>query len=462
MRETLIANNWMDQARATPRVPSMVLLYILTITLPLQTSLGGVVLSGNRLLLILLIIPLTINLFMGRYGRLLIVDILFFLHVLWGGVALAINNPDRVVLFMGSNAIEFIGGYVVGRAFIRDSGDFIALCKLLVGIVAITFPLALYETVTGDPVVIRMLAGLPGFTSTTITPSSPRFGLERVQVMLAHPIHYGLFTSILLPIVFVGFKALLSDAARYGLTLTILVCALLSLSSGPLLALVIQGGLILWAWLFRGTQARWLILLCTAIIAYVVVDLLSNRTPFRVFLHYATMNPHTAYWRAIIFEWGMVNVWANPVFGIGLNDWVRPVWMNSGSMDNFWLVMAVRYGIPGFLLLAVGFGLAVWRVGRRDFNGSEIIWQLRRAWMIAIMGLTFALCTVHVWGPLYSFVFFFFGAGMWFITVQPDVERGTPIAEATEQIANGSPYTRFPATGDRGHRRLVSRTRTDR
>lgn len=481
-RGALIAESWSDKPRGGSRVMLPVLLFMMTVMLPVQGSLGGVVLSGNRLLLIFMVVPLTINLLMGRYGRLLLVDILFFLHVVWGIVALSINNPDRVVLFMGSTSVEFIGGYVIGRAFIRNSHDFLALCRLLAGLVALTFPLALYETFSGDPVLIRALESLPGLTSTTTGLSSPRFGLERVQVFLAHPIHYGIFTGMLLSIVFVGFRGHMSDASRYGLTLVILACTLLSLSSGPLLALILQFGLVFWGWLFREVKARWLILFCATVAAYVVVDLLSNRTPFRVFMHYLTLNAHTAYWRALIFEWGMVNVWANPIFGLGLNDWVRPVYMYSGSMDNFWLLMAVRYGIPGFLLLASGVGFALWRIGRRDLDNNLTMWQLRRAWMISMMGLTFALCATHVWGPLYSFVFFFFGAGIWFITAEPGAKEEMPSSKLTDRMAvpmrrqakefltaakndtsaasnplapdtkESLPYTRFPASNDTNYR----------
>ena len=106
-------------------------------------------------------------------------------------------------------------------------------------------------------------------------------------------------------------------------------------------------------------------------------------------MSYATFSAHTAYWRSIIFDWGMVNVWANPIFGLGLNDWVRPRYMVSGSMDNFWLVVAVRYGIPGFALLAAGYLIALWKIGRRDFDGDQLLWQFRRAWMFSFIGLTF-------------------------------------------------------------------------
>lgn len=433
------------------RIRLPVILYILTFMVPIKASLGGLVLSGDRILLLLFIIPLTVNLIMGRYGRLLIVDILFFLHVLWGIIALLINNPDRVVSFMGSNSIEFIGGYVMGRAFIRNRDEFFSLCQLLAVLAALTLPLALYETLTGDPVILRTLANLPGVSSTSAVQSAPRYGWERVQVFLTHPIHYGLFTAMFLSIVFVGFKGVISDVKRYILTFIILICTLLSLSSGPLLALVLQCGLILWAWLFRGTRARWLILLCVTVTAYVVVDLLSNRTPFRVFLHYATLNSHTAYWRATIFEWGMKNVWDNPIFGIGLNEWERPWYMYSGSMDNFWLVMAVRYGIPGFLLLALGYTLGVFRVMRRNLDGDPVLLNLRRAWVFTFIGLSFTLSTVHVWFSIYSFVFFMFGAGMWFITATPR-NSGEPVSKTiNENRYTALPYTRFSASQNGPH-----------
>ena len=89
--------------------------------------------------------------------------------------------------------------------------------------------------------------------------------------------------------------------------------------------------------------------------------------------------------------------------------------MYSGSMDNFWLVMAIRYGVPGFCFLAVGYIVVIARVMRRKFQGDTVLQNLRMAWVFTFLGLTFTLCTVHVWTNIYSFVFFMFGAGVWFI-----------------------------------------------
>ena len=259
-------------------------------------------------------------------------------------------------------------------------------------------------------------------------------GLERVQTVFAHPIHYGLFCGTAFSLLFVGLKGLISTTARYLGSAAIGFCVFLSLSSGALLPFILQLGLIFWAFSLNSVRQRWLILLGLFMLAYVAIDLLSNRTPIKVFMTYATFSAHNAYWRSIIFEWGMINVWANPIVGIGLNEWIRPYYMRSGSMDNFWLVNAVRYGIPGFFLLALGYLPALWKIGRRNFDTDLRLWQVRRAWIFTFVGLTLTLATVHVWTSIYSFVFFLFGAGMWFLTVKADIAgEANPAAQTASR-----------------------------
>lgn len=403
-----------------------VLLYLAAILFPIHFNIGTLNLNGVRLLLLLLIVPLTIRLLMGHYGRLLWTDILFFLHILWVMVAMVVNNPDRAVVFFGSQAIEFIGGYVLGRAFIRTQEDFIALSKTVVLLVCVTFPFALIESGTGRSVILNVIDALPGVRSIGDSINAlgrgQRMGIYRAQVIFQHPILYGLFCGLIFPLAFVALKGVYTTTTRYALSAIVALCAFLPLSSGPLLAMILILLLIIWAWAFQRVAARWWLLFGLFVVLYIAIDLYSTRTPVRVFLTYATFSAHTAWNRLHIFEWGMVNVRANPLFGIGLNDWVRPTWMRSGSMDNFWLVNAVRYGIPGFSFLAVGYLIALWRIGRRDFDSDPILWQLRRGWMIAFIGLTFTLTTVHVWSSLYSFIFFIFGAGMWMMTASPREE----------------------------------------
>lgn len=434
------------------RLALPVVLYFLTVLLPVQFNVGPLAMTGTRLILLVLVVPLTLRLLAGAYDGVRMADVFFFLHLLWATVALAVNNPDRVVQNAGSTGIEFLGGYLLGRAYIRNAASFSALIRFLAIAVVVTFPLALYETLTGTSLILKTLDGLPGIRSIADLSIGKRLGLDRVQLAFAHPIHYGLFCTMAMSLVFIGLKQSYPLGRRLLIGAITLASGVLALSSGALLAIVLQLGLIAWATVFHGVKARWWILTALFVTAYVTIDLISNRSAMKVFLSYATFSASTAYWRMLIFEFGMDNVWANPIFGLGLNDWVRPYWMYSGSMDNFWLVMAVRYGIPGFLLLAIGYLWTLWRIGTRDFDGSPLLWNFRRAWMFSFVGLTFTLSTVHIWGSIYSVVFFVFGAGMWLLSADKDA-TGTEAEAAlspADQARKGPSYTRFPNTSRRG------------
>ena len=88
-----------------------------------------------------------------------------------------------------------------------------------------------------------------------------------------------------------------------------------SLSSGPLLAATLQIGIVGWGWI---TRNAWWALVGLAVLGYVVVDLLSNRSPVNVMISYLTFNSASAYWRLHIWNFGIQEVWRHPLFGIGL------------------------------------------------------------------------------------------------------------------------------------------------
>ncbi len=395
-----------------------VALYLLCLIVPIGFNAGSLAMTSLRLLLLLMIVPITLRLIMGYYGRILLTDVLFFAHIGWAGLALAINNPDQVVQQFGSVGMEFIGGYAIGRAYIRGPEDFTALARWLVISVLILFPFAILETLSGHALIVETIRKLPGLTSVVPVAAEPRMGLERVQAVFAHPIHFGLFCAVVMSLAFVGLKGRLPLPFRWGASGVVGMSGFLALSSGALLAILLQLALFAWSTVFARIRWRWWLLVGVFAVIYVAIDVLSNRTPLRVFMSYATFSAHTAYWRSIIFEWGMVNVWKHPLFGIGLNDWERPYYMYSGSMDNFWLVMAVRYGIPAFLLLVLGYAWSLIVIMARDFTSDPVLTQFRRAWVFTFLGLSFTLCTVHIWANIYSFCFFMYGAGMWLVEAQ--------------------------------------------
>jgi len=329
----------------------------------------------------IMVIPLMVRIFTGKCERIYPTDVLFVLHVLWTALALIINNPGQVVEQVGSVGMEFLGGYAMGRVYIRNRADFIALCRALILIVMVMLPLTLFETMTGRSLMLEGLKAIPGVRTVALNFHDARalFGLslERVQMGFSHPIHFGLFCSVVFSLCFVSLASSINTTQRWLAGMAIALSGILSLSSGALLAVALQFGLIAWAAMFAKTERRWWLLVGLFVLMYVTVDLLSNRKPLQVFMSYATFSPHTAYWRAIIFEWGMKNVWMNPWVGLGLNDWIRP-----------------------------------------------------RGWVFTFLGLSFTLCTVHVWSAIYSFTFFILGAGVWLITASRKDDAETQAQKA--------------------------------
>ena len=402
------------------RLHFIVKIYLILVLLPFAYPAGPLVMTGVRTLLILMILPMMGRLLAGKCGKIWPTDYLFMAHLFWILVTLAVNNPTQVVQNFGSTGMEFLGGYLLGRNFIRSKENMIGLFRFAVFLVICSLPLAIYETLTGRPLIIWLWRYIPGITGSFKASSLPRMGLERVQMGFATPIHYGVYATMAFSVCYVGLKNIYSGTRRMVSTAIVALCIFLSLSSGALLPMLLQMFLIGWNRAFRKSASRWMLLLGFFAFCYVLVDVLSNRTPYRVFMTYATFSPGTAYWRAAINEFGMNNVYAHPIFGIGLNNWVRPAWMHSNSVDNFWLLMAMRHGVPGFLLVASGYGYALWKIMRKDLGNDPVLLNLRLAWVFTFASLAFTLTTVHIWTEIYSYVFFSIGAGMWMLSVSPE------------------------------------------
>ena len=419
----------------------VVWIYLVTLVTPVEVALGSVAMMPMRVLLLVMVVPLAINLFSGKYGKILAVDILFFVHMAWATIAIGINNPNRVIENVGSNVVEFLGGYLVARAYIRTPDQFQKLAIALLVMNVLLLPFSIPEALNGVAVIPKFVTDM-GITSVKQVTYAPRMGLQRVQNAFAHPIHYGLFCSVCFSFVLIGLKDRISLFWRVIGTGIVSVGIFLSLSSGALLSGFLQIGLLSWSYFLRKTKRKWQILLGLFVLMYIAIDLLSNRSPSKVMMSYATFSAQTAFYRAIINDYGMRNVWANPIFGLGLRSWVRPSYMLTGSVDDFWLVMAMRYGIPGFLLLAAGYLLGVTKLGFRNFSGDARVSRLRLAWMVTFAGLSFTLLTVHVWTAIYSFTFFLFGAGMWMAEYEPNASHRADDADPVTTGVRPSRYSR--------------------
>ena len=433
------------ESKRRERLPFLTKIVLFSLLLPAFFSVGSLVFTPSKLLFLFVVPILTLKLLRGAYGRLLPSDFLVFGYAGWMTLAMLANHTPRVAVeYTGSNTVIFLGGYLTARATIRSKESFVALIRFLVVIVILTLPFAIYEVITSRTTIPRWLAQLPGIRSHADINHDPRFGLWRAQVVFPHPIHYGIFSSMAFSLAYVGLAERLRSFRRTVATGLVGLSCFLSVSSGPVLALAAQIGLIGWAGLFRHNRHRWVIFWTLGILSYIIAELASGRSAVYAIVTRISFSSQTAFARRILFNYGVEQIGRKPLLGVGYNSWPLPAWM-TGSVDNFWLFVAVRFGLPAFILLSGAFVVAMIIVGRRDFSADPELCHLRRAWIFTLVSLMLVLATVAIWGEVYSMVLFMLGSGLWMTNTDPapNVPRTAVAGDEPKRLSR---YTRFAGT----------------
>ncbi|MEO1686308.1 MAG: hypothetical protein AAFU61_00210 [Pseudomonadota bacterium] len=388
-------------------MPTLVAVYLASLTVPLFINVGPVLLQPYRIVLLAAFFPLVAKAF-SKDLRLRPFDYLMLAHVGWVVLSiLAVHGVSRVEA-AGIHVLEVVGAWMLGRAGIRNVAEFRRMVLIYFGLVMMMLPLAIFEGVTRRNLILQYLPSSPRIVYT-----EPRFGFRRAQVMFSHPIIYGVFVSSSLGLVWFCFETpgkFMVQSMRAGL---VALATFFSLSAGALLAYIVQAGLIAYEVMFQKEVNRWRIFFWAVIIGYVTVDLLSNRTPFHILVQYGTFNSASAYNRILIFRYGMDNVWRSPIIGIGFRDWARPFWMGD-SVDNFWLLAAMRHGIPAFVFLAGAKILLMREVAKTMLTDPQER-AARLGWMVSMGGIIIAGGTVHYWTAMLTMVTFLFASGAWMV-----------------------------------------------
>jgi hypothetical protein len=412
-------------SRAGSRFGFLLPVFVLCLIVPVSFKLGDLRLTPYRLFLLLALLPLAIAWLTGAAGRIRLPDLLVLAYTLWCALSILLWHPSKFVEPAGILIIESFGAYLVGRLAVRSSADLARLARALFLVLLLVLPFAIVETGSGAPAYLRLFEAF-GEVYDDVQ-NEPRLGLERVQGPFEHPILFGIFASTAFALAFYtsgGFAGLFRNLRGTLVQALSGILTFLSLSTGPLLALLIQIGLIGWDWLFRRNPKRWRNLILLVVAGYVTVDLLSNRTPFEVFVSYATFNTSTAFNRVLIWEYGTQNVLRSPFIGIGFNPWQRPYWMPA-SIDNFWLVVAIRHGLPAIGFLLAAFALAILRAALR--KGLDAADAAARTGLLTVLVATcVAIASVHLWNATYCWFLFLLGATGW----AADAPPGTSAAPA--------------------------------
>ncbi len=396
--------------RALTLAPLPVTIVIASFLCPTELSLflGGLRLPPHRIALIILFPIALYRLVASKKVRIQGFDLVFLAFNLWTVLVFVQHDGAPAgLVYGGSLALEGLGAYLIARAFVRDEKALIASLKVMLLAICTAALIALPEALLGKHFAHDILGAITGYDHPT--GNEKRLGLTRAYSTFDHPIHYGTFCAGLLALLLYVEQR---KSRRQNRAMLIGGATILGASSAPILCLGLQSGMMVWDRITRGVRARTLIAAVLIIGLFIGISLVSKRGPFALIATGLTLDPWTGYYRLMIWTHGLENVWANPWIGIGLADWERPWWMVSDTVDAFWLVIAMREGIPAFLLLATAILMLVHAAVMKSTRSRDPdIRRIMRGWVISLIALCLIGATVHFWNVLYAYFFFFLGLG---------------------------------------------------
>lgn len=403
------------QRRSTlPVTLAAVLLYLLLIPAQFNLTIAGIYLSPYRVFLLGASLYLLASA-LRQSIRFVWPDLLVIGAVGWIWLAsyMSSGSLETAIIMGGSHTVDMGLAYFLARVSIQSTSDFRRFLILIAPGIILLSAVIVTESVS------RTLILQPLASSITGMPMPIRYevrvGLVRGTASFPHPILAGIFVASFLPIYLLsglrGWPKILSVIAALG--------GVFTMSSAAMLGVVVGGALTAYDWLTeRIRNFTWQIFMVFSAMLYAVVELTTNTGFYGLLIRYASLNTTSAYNRVLIWQYGTENIAKYPWFGIGYSDWERPDWMHSGSFDHFWLIMALRFGIPEtFMLLAatligiamialrsrtmlphdarllrgVAISLAVFALG----VNSVSLWMSALAWFFMLLGLTVSLGTIQ-------------------------------------------------------------------
>ncbi|MEO1729300.1 MAG: O-antigen ligase family protein [Pseudomonadota bacterium] len=373
----------------------LILFYSILLPAGLAVNLSGVVISPYRMAALVLM-PFAIRRMIALKMTPNLPDVMIFLGSIWALAAMLAVSPLREGLEGGGSfVIDGFGSYLVGRAYMTDARKVRTfLLGALPGVLGIAAILTI-ESITHTLLVAPLF---PDASNIGLYKAyETRMGLLRARAVFPHSIAAGMFMASLVPLYFLS---RLPTRTKYLGFVASAIGAFFSVSSSAFLTLLLQFGLIsyrtFWTRLL-GMRERLGYLLIAVVFLYVTLDLASEGGAIKVIIKYASLNPQTGYYRLLIWEYGTLSVANNPWFGIGNAYMPRLDWMVMDTIDNHWLMLAVKYGLPSAILIGLGVVVAIWMCVARNLRLNDFDRATTNGVVFALAGLWLVAWTSALW-----------------------------------------------------------------
>lgn len=388
--------------------------YVMLLPAQLNLNIAGSAMPPYRFILIPAALYVFWQFLRGRI-RFAWPDLAIIAATAWICLAMFItSSTEEAITASVAHIVDIALAYFFARGAFKTLRDLrMFLLLMLPGI--FTFGvILLLEAITHTHIIQRAFSAVTG--RSVEYNSAPRFGLMRAQGSFPHPILAGIFFTSFFPLYWLsGLKVWPRLAGSLGA-----ICSFATVSSATLLGLTASFGLLGYNWLTKKiTFVTWSIFVFLAGMFTFVAETATGSGTFGLFVRFASLNSVSAYNRILIWRYGTDNVAANPWFGIGYADWQRPVWMSS-SMDNYWLIMAVRFGAPASILIGVATVLAIIMMMRKTLTANPVDAELQKGVIISIAVFALGMISVSLW--LAAHVWYFVLLGLTVSLAQANVQ----------------------------------------
>ena len=374
------AGRRVDERVKVSLIPVLVVMYAALMPREMAFIAGGLAFYADRIAYFIVMPWVIYKLFKGAI-RFVLPDFLVLISAIWTVVALAqVYDWARALNTGGSLLLDSTVGYFLARISFRSLREVrLALIVLAPGLAIISLFLLL-ESVTHqfivEPIAVAIFGRLPSFfhggefSLVDVNPElNVRYGLWRAKANFSHSIHAGLYMTSMTALYWMsgirGWPGRMGRWSAFG--------GLFTMSSAAFGTMAISLLGMGYEWLRKQVQElSWRLAFLVIGLVLTIAQLVTNIGAIGFIMRYLTFNSSTAFYRQLIWTYGSQSVWAHPWFGIGYEEYERPSWMVSGSIDAHWLFLAVRSGLVVALSLLIATVMAIWVLAAASDRADKI------------------------------------------------------------------------------------------
>lgn len=415
--------------------PIILVAYAAILPRELALNLAGAALFPYRLAL-LATVPFLLQRAVTAPVRLHWLDGIVVLVSIWIPVSLLVHEPAGRALESGlALSLDLSLAYALGRLSIRNSHDFRALFRaFLPGLAVVAFTL-FTESMLQQQILRPFVAELAGLPPPDLH-EQVRLGLFRAAGPFPHPILGGVFLASLLPLAWMaiakGWVRVLALLVSFSMIFTVSTSAIVTFGVG--LALLASH------YLYRLTRLPVIALGSVAALTVLALVIVASEGGLLSFVaRRLSLSEVSGHWRALIWEYAGAEALNHPLFGIGLRDWLRPIWMYTDSVDAHFLLWSMRFGlIAGLGSLLIMLGASLRLLSNAKFQHPHAR-QVSVPLAFSIIAIAASGFSVSLWEGIAAWATIVCGAAVT-IGTRPVLYNSTSVAESIE-----APGIQFPS-----------------